>query len=530
MSVGESAFPVENKSKLVIILAFLGLLAAVGTAAGIGVTRSLDSEEVSSPENHTAATIPSTTPTQIISPSAASVPTPAGALGSVGDQDMSETEDMTPDPTKTHESNETPAPVSTPSLEATRPSISSEIDEADRESESPLDPPSDDIPTPTPTPSPTPAPTKTPRLTWPEPDPDWQEALRQARFSTRLWETDFSLHSVLYSEILQGGPPRDGIPPIDEPVFASIERMDESIIGINDQEPVIAFELNGDARAYPIQILMWHEIVNDMVGGVPVTVTFCPLCNAAIVFDRRLDGVVYDFGTTGNLRKSDLIMWDRQTESWWQQFTGEAIVGELTGKVLTFLPASMVSWADFKAAYPTGQVLWFDTGFERDYGSNPYSGYDRADDPPFLFDGDLDGRLLPKERVVAVTIGDDAAAFPFSILEKERVVNYNLSGQDLVVFWVPGTLSALDEYVIQYSRDVGATGVFDPNLDDRRLTFRVEGDNIVDNETDSAWNILGQAIGGPLSGSKLKPIIHADHFWFSWAAFKPDTKIYQGAD
>ena len=145
-----------------------------------------------------------------------------------------------------------------------------------------------------------------------EPDPDFERALRNAGISARGWETDFSRHTVPYGEILSGGPPRDGIPPIDDPRFTTPEDASK---WLGDQEPVIAFELNDDARAYPLQILTWHEIVNDVVGGVPVSATFCPLCNAAIVFDRRLDGVVYDFGTSGKLRKSDLIMWDRQTES-----------------------------------------------------------------------------------------------------------------------------------------------------------------------------------------------------------------------
>ena len=358
-----------------------------------------------------------------------------------------------------------------------------------------------------------------------EPDPDYESELRSAGISARGWQTDFSRHTVPYSEILSGGVPRDGIPPLDDPSFTTPEDASK---WLGDQEPVIAFELNGDARAYPLQILTWHEIVNDVVGGVPVSATFCPLCNAALVFDRRLDGVVYDFGTSGKLRNSDLIMWDRQTESWWQQFTGTGIVGELAGKKLTILPASIISFSDFRAASPDGKVLSRDTGFSRSYGQNPYAGYDRADQPPFLFDGDLDGRLLPKERVATVTIGEVDAAFPFSILEEERVVNYTVNGKDLVVFFKSGTVSALDKRSIRGSRDVGATGLFDAQVDGRQLTFRGEGDRFLDNETGSVWNILGQAVEGPLKGTVLAPVVHANHFWFAWGAFKPDTLIYQG--
>ena len=357
------------------------------------------------------------------------------------------------------------------------------------------------------------------------PDPNFKRELREARFSTSGWETDFSRHSVPYSEIISGGPPPDGIPPIDDPKFVSPEDADRWLTG---QEPVIALEIDGDVRAYPLQIMIWHEIVNDVVGDVPVTVTFCPLCNSAIVFDRRLDGVTYDFGTSGNLRSSDLVMWDRQTESWWQQLTGEAIVGELTGKVLTFLPAPIVSWEDFKAVNTDGKVLSRSTGFSRSYGRNPYIGYDKVDNPPFLLLDEPDGRLPPKERVVAVTIGDVDVAFPFSILERERVVNYSVNGRDLTVFFKPGTVSALDRSSIKESRDVGATGVFDPIVDRQKLSFRTDGEDIVDNETGSVWNILGEAVEGPLTGKTLAPIVHANHFWFAWGAFKSDTKIYQG--
>ncbi|MFQ6021530.1 MAG: DUF3179 domain-containing protein [Acidiferrobacterales bacterium] len=357
-------------------------------------------------------------------------------------------------------------------------------------------------------------------------DPNYREKLANSQIAPYGWKTDFSKYCVSFSEILSGGVPRDGIPPIDNPKFTTTADADS---WLGREEPVIVFEFNGDARAYPLQIMTWHEIVNDVVGGLPVAVSFCPLCNSAVVFDRRLGSVVYDFGVSGNLRNSDLIMWDRQTESWWQQLTGNAIIGQLAGKRLRLLPSSVVSWSDFKAANPKGKVLSRETGHVRNYGDNPYVGYDRVDTPPFLFDGELDGRLLPKERVVAVTIGNADAAFPFSVLKKERIVNYMLNGREMVVFFKPGTRSALGARSIPDAADVGATGVFDPTLDGRRLSFRVDGEKFVDRETGSAWNILGEATTGPLTGKKLTPIVHANHFWFAWAAFKPNTKIYKGA-
>ena len=358
------------------------------------------------------------------------------------------------------------------------------------------------------------------------PDPDFQAKLNSSRLSTAVWETDFSRHTVAFDEILSGGPGRDGIPPIDDPKFTTPELANE---WLGDLEPVIAFEHNGDTRAYTLQILMWHDVVNDVVGGEPVLVTFCPLCNSAVVFKRTLDGVVLDFGVSGNLRNSDLIMWDRQTETWWQQLLGVGIVGELAGRRLTFLPAPIVSWSDFRDAHPDGKVLSRDTGLSRRYGQNPYVGYDRVDNPPFLFRGDPDGRVQPKERVAAFTIGSVDVAFPFSVLEDEKVVNYNVNGRDVAVFFKPGTRTALGGASIGDAAEIGATGVFDAVLDGWKLTFRPDGDAYVDNGTGSTWSILGTATEGPLAGSNLVPITHANHFWFAWGAFKPDTMIYQGA-
>lgn len=166
-------------------------------------------------------------------------------------------------------------------------------------------------------------------------------------------KTDFSKHSVDYQEIIGGGPPRDGIPSIDMPSFEPLA----DVSGYRGSEPVIGLEINGDRRAYPLGILTWHEIVNDVVGGVPVAVTYCPLCNAAIVFDRRLAGAVLDFGTTGKLRHSDLIMYDRQSESWWQQFSGEAIVGARLGSVLETCRRGLNPWPILWRDFPPAR-LW----------------------------------------------------------------------------------------------------------------------------------------------------------------------------
>lgn len=350
--------------------------------------------------------------------------------------------------------------------------------------------------------------------------------LNDLRVSIEGWRTDFTRARVDLGEFLGGGPPKDGIPAIDAPRFESIET---ARTWLDDRSPVILLEAEGEARAYPIAILMWHEIVNDTLGGAPVVVTFCPLCNTALVFERELGGVTYDFGTTGNLRFSDLVMYDRQTESWWQQATGEAIVGELTGTRLAFLPAQIVSLGAFADAHPAGDVLSRDTGHRRDYGRNPYVGYDEAGDRPFLYSGVIDGRLAPKERVLTVGTGVEATAYPFSVLREVGVAPGVLAGEPIVVFWVPGTASALDSSAIDEGRDVGATGVFRPSADGRVLSFeRLGGEeaHITDRETGSTWSVTGLATAGPLAGTQLEAVPHGNHFWFAWAAFAPETTIW----
>jgi hypothetical protein len=292
-------------------------------------------------------------------------------------------------------------------------------------------------------------------------------------------------------------------------------------------EPVILFERGGDVRAYPLQILIWHEIVNDTVGGVPVIITFCPLCHTGIAFVRRVGSRTLTFGTTGNLRFSNLVMYDRQTESWWQQAAGSAIVGDLTGTQLTPMPAQIVSWATFKQAFPTGRVLSPNTGFERPYGQNPYSGYDDIRSSPFFYRGPEDTRLPPMERVVAVSIAGDDVAYPFSALEKVRVVNDTVGGKAIVVLFVTGVASALNQTIIASSRDVGTSGVFARTINGRVLTFADRNGRIIDTRTGSTWSIVGAGTAGPLRGTHLTPVFSRQQFWFSAAILNPHTRIYR---
>ncbi len=339
---------------------------------------------------------------------------------------------------------------------------------------------------------------------------------------SRAWDkTDFCKYQEgVYDQIISGGVPRDGIPPIDNPESESIEAASE---WLQPQSPVIAFSLNGIARAYPLAILTRHEIVNDVVGDTPVAVTFCPLCNSALVFDRRVDGKTLRFGVSGLLRNSDLIMWDDQTQSWWQQFTGEAIVGEYTGTLLTLYPSTVVGFGAFAEQYPEGEVL---SRGGRNYGSNPYVGYDSAPQP-FLFAGQPDDRLFATERVLAGVIGGQAVAYPFPALAEQKVINDTVGGEDVVAFWQPGATSALDGSSIDDSRDVGMAALYSRELNGQVLTFSADGDDVIhDDQTGSVWNVFGAATDGELQGSQLEQKLAFPHFWFAWAAFRPETIVY----
>ena len=299
------------------------------------------------------------------------------------------------------------------------------------------------------------------------------------RWGSEWPDTDFSKKSIDLGEILSGGPPKDGIPSIDDPEFRPISASPD----LAATEPVIGLIVNGEARAYPLRVLIWHEIVNDTIGGVPVVVTYCPLCNSSIVFERRVDDRILDFGTTGKLRNSDLVMYDRQTESWWQQFSGEAIVGAMTGTELKVLPSRLESWERFKARAPEGKVLVPNNEGIRDYGRNPYIGYDSREVPYPLFRGPLPTDVNPMMRVVVVD--DEAWTLPL-IREDGPIIK-----DDVTIRWISGQNSALDSARIAGGRDVG--------------------------------NVIVQRGAGP----EAEDVVHDVTFAFVFRAFHPEGAIHR---
>ena len=384
---------------------------------------------------------------------------------------------------------------------------------------------------------------------------------------------DASYSSIPVEDILSGGPPPQGIPALGfsgdwkgaaeaspEPKFIS---QSEAETWLKANEPVIVMSIGNEARIYPLQILTWHEIVNDRLAGQPIAVTFCPLCNSALAFDRRIpltkeaqdrlstvnpelsllavpdafqqayslqEGqslhlnalLEVSFGVSGMLYHSNMLMFDTASSSLFSQLLGQAVVGSLTGTSLLRLAAPIVSFAEASSAYPEALVLSRETGFQRRYGANPYVGYDDIDSPAFLFRGISDGRLSPKERVISLDLAAESVAYPFSLLQQERVIQDG----DIVLFWQEGTATALGKASIADSADIGAVGVFSRLLEGQELNFVWQEGRFLDAETGSSWNLLGQAMTGPLAGKQLDPIIHDNTLWFAWAAFKPETRIF----
>jgi hypothetical protein len=329
---------------------------------------------------------------------------------------------------------------------------------------------------------------------------------------------------VPLDELRSGGPPPDGIPPIDDPQFESVAAADE---WLTDRDPVLLVEHGNAVRAYPLAILTFHEVVNDVVAGDPLLVTYCPLCNSALAFERTLDGEVVEFGTSGRLWRSNLVMYDRATRSLWLQFTGEAIVGARVGDQLERLPLQMAAWGDVAQRWPDAEVLSRDTGHDRPYGENPYVGYDEGGSP-MLFGDDTGGPLEQMQRVVATGGDADPVAYPLEVLRQQRVIHDEVDGQRAVVLWAPGTASALDSRDLAAGDDVGTSGVFRPRADGRALTFEPAGEKrVTDQETGSTWTVLGEAVDGPLQGARLTRLTHDDTFWFVQHAFRPDTRVVQ---
>ena len=347
------------------------------------------------------------------------------------------------------------------------------------------------------------------------------------------WQTDTTKRTVPLSEF-KVAVPKGAFPVLNDPKFIGAQQGRQAYF---KHEPVISVAINGKAKAYPLNILTIHEVSNDTLAGTPILVTYCPLCNASVVYDRRLNQVgrerLLNFGVSGMLRHSDMVMYDLQTETWWQQLMGDALVGALAGAELEVIPSLVISVEEFFQRYPNGQILSPETGIagaERSYGQNPYVSYDDPKGSPYsaFIDKEMvDKRLPPMERVVDVESKGKRKIYPFSAIAAQGVINDTFNGKHVVIFYKPGTVSVLDEREVSKSRGVGSATLFNAVLDGQKLFFQKKGDLFKDQQTGSAWDITGSSIAGPLKGKQLRIEPHSNHLAFAWLAFYPESEIYE---
>lgn len=348
-----------------------------------------------------------------------------------------------------------------------------------------------------------------------------------------VFKTDTTKSIIDLSEIILVLPRRT-FPIIDTPTFVNREKGLEMFI---DTEPVITVEIDGKAKAYTMNMFSSHELSNDVLAGVPILPSYCPLCNSAVVYDRRLtingEEKVLTFEVSGMLRHSGMVIFDTETESWWQQSMGEAIVGEFAGEQLKIIPSFILSVEEFFANYPDGQILSKETGHTKSmerYGKNVYRMYDSIGNLPyarFFKAEDVDNRLPAMERLIDIQDGEFSKIYPFTILKKKGVLNDTFKSKKIVVFFQDGATSHLDNYDLSLAREIGTATAFNANLEGQTLTFKKENNRFSDLETKSEWTITGKCIAGPLKGKQLQIEPHSNHFAFSWLKFHPDTEIYQ---
>lgn len=346
------------------------------------------------------------------------------------------------------------------------------------------------------------------------------------------WDTDTTKYTIDLSELILVAP-KGLFPIIDYPKFIGKE---EGLAGFFEKEPVISVVINGKAKAYPLNMLTFHEMANDTLAGVPVLPTYCPLCNSGIVYDRRLnfEGKDYllEFEVSGFLRNSDMVMYDRETQSWWQQLMGEGIVGQFAGAELTIIPSLIISVEEFFDRYPDGQILSKETGHVKAmgrYGSNPYTRYDSISKNPygrFFDEQNVDSRLPAMERIVDIQDDGKYKVYPFAAVAKTGVINDQFKSKHVVLFHQPGTVSNMDENKLTDSKDVGSVTVFSPSVKGKLLTFYKKDNYFIDEQTKSRWDITGKCFKGKHKGEQLVIEPHSNHFAFAWLAFYPETIIY----
>jgi hypothetical protein len=315
---------------------------------------------------------------------------------------------------------------------------------------------------------------------------------------------------VPLDQIVSGGPPPDGISSIDNPKFISVQGAEEFL---EDSDLIVGLNIKRDIRAYPLQILVWHEIVNDKVGETQVAVTYCPLCFTNQVFNRTMNnGQILEFGTSGKLYNSNLVMYDRTSKSLWSQAMSQAIVGKHTGVKLERIPFDIAYWKDWKQLYPDSKVLSRDTGSSRPYGVDPYGDYYTNSEVLFPI-AKHDDRLGLKEIVIGFENNGQYKAYRLKDVEKMKIINDQVNAKPIALF-------SLSPFM---------TRAYNPILEGQttlQFEYNAKNNTFVDKQTSSQWNFDGKAIDGKMKGRQLIRSPFDQGFWFEWIAFHPTTELY----
>ncbi|MFQ5831099.1 MAG: DUF3179 domain-containing protein [Candidatus Thorarchaeota archaeon] len=322
-----------------------------------------------------------------------------------------------------------------------------------------------------------------------------------------VYDVNITRLNEFMSNRISGGPPRDGIPPIENPIYITGEEGDEFLSG---SDIVFGLHFKNVTIAYPQRVLVWHEIVNDKIDGLPVSITYCPLTGSTIAFQGVIEGNGTTFGTSGKLINSNLVMYDRRTESYWPQILSQAVSLPSKGIGLQKIQMFFTNWSNWKSLHPDTLVLSRDTGYFRNYSSDPYGIYNDPNSyyhsgPPMFPVMHVDDRLDHKEVVVSLDINGTQIAIQKSTMRNRTVYNFEIGDQ---------------KYVVLYDAQLDVARSYISEVDGQQLTFHVQDGRILDNETLTEWNVNGTSSLGT-----MKPVPNMDVMWFAWVAYFPNTVL-----
>jgi hypothetical protein len=345
------------------------------------------------------------------------------------------------------------------------------------------------------------------------------------------WSTDTTLHTVQLDELTMAVA-KDALPTLDFPKFIT---KNDPAFNFYEHEPVIEISYNGESKAYPLSLLTMFELSNDSIGGEQVMITYCPMCNSAMVFNRKVKRDSKDyllhFGISGLLMHNDMIMYDKETNSWWEQLMGEAIVGELAGTELKMMRALIISVKDYFDRYPQGKILSPEDLYliSSETGHRPFHHLNHDNnhlDSTYYLPEKVDPRLPPLERVFDIHVENHSMIYPFTSIAKKEVINEVFENMNFVIFYHKDMVSVLDEDDFKKSKKIGSATAFRRDLDGVIYTFKKKANYFVDDQTGSVWDITGYCKEGSLKGKQLWIIPHSNHFAFAYLAFFPDATIY----